>query len=216
VRLDGGDDPFADIQTARLYRVAAECGEAGVGPLFRHISDSEGIQRRPASDLDGVRAGLLAYGYPVPSPERPVAVAPVLQWKTRLLEVRDAGQGRATGERRSYAPPAATRLGLAAAGTRDGYPAAAAERAFALAAGRRCRVIGAVGLHTLTLDLGADSPARAGDEVVLLGAQGGESLWADALAACCGLDPRQLLAGLRVTERRETTFRAFTHPSRSQ
>jgi alanine racemase len=70
-------------------------------------------------------------------------------------------------------------------GYADGYPRSMSPGAEALIRGRRCRVAGSVTMDQLMLDCG-DLPVQAGDEVVLLGGQGAETVTAGELAAHAG------------------------------
>ena len=68
-----------------------------------------------------------------------------------------------------------------------------------LVGGRRRPMVGVVTMDQLMVDVGPDSDVAAGDEAVLLGAQGGERIapdeWADRLGTIayevvCALGPR--------------------------
>jgi len=83
-------------------------------------------------------------------------------------------------------------------GYADGYPRASSSRAEVLIRGRRCRVAGNVTMDQLLVDCG-ELPVETGDEVVLLGRQGDESIRAEDWAArlgtigyeiVCGISPR--------------------------
>jgi alanine racemase len=47
------------------------------------------------------------------------------------------------------------------------------------------------------VDVGPGGGVQAGDEVVLIGRQGGESLWADELAQWCQTIPYEILTSIR-------------------
>ena len=51
-----------------------------------------------------------------------------------------------------------------------------------LVGGRRCPVIGRVAMNMFAIDLTDGPLAKAGDEVVLIGRQGGESITAEEIA----------------------------------
>jgi len=77
-------------------------------------------------------------------------------------------------------------IGVVPVGYADGYPRAYANAAAVLVGGRRVPVVGMVSMDQLTVDLGPEATDRVGDEVVLLGSQGGERLTAEELAAWRG------------------------------
>jgi alanine racemase len=58
-------------------------------------------------------------------------------------------------------------------------------------------------MNWLIVDAGADAQVEVGDEAVLMGAQGGEAVWADELARLDGTISYEILTGLsRQLERR--------------
>ena len=57
------DRDFTDVQVNRFRKVVSACEKAGMKGLFKHISNSGGILRDPAWNMDGVRPGILLYGY---------------------------------------------------------------------------------------------------------------------------------------------------------
>jgi alanine racemase len=57
------DRRFAGTQIDRFRKVGAACEEAGMQNLFKHMSNSGGILCNSAWHLDGVRPGILLYGY---------------------------------------------------------------------------------------------------------------------------------------------------------
>jgi alanine racemase len=67
--------------------------------------------------------------------------------------------------------------------------------------GRRRPVLGRVTMNFLMVDA-SDSDVCEGDTAVLLGEDGGASVWADELAAWCGTIPYEILTRIRVRERR--------------
>jgi alanine racemase len=70
-------------------------------------------------------------------------------------------------------------------GYEDGYHRVLSSRAEVLIHGRRRRVAGTVTMDQILVDCG-DDDVVAGDDVVLIGAQGDERITADELAARAG------------------------------
>jgi alanine racemase len=57
------DAAFTQLQAERIQRVVVGCEARGLRGLFKHISNSGGIQMGSCWDMDGVRPGILLYGY---------------------------------------------------------------------------------------------------------------------------------------------------------
>ena len=51
-------------------------------------------------------------------------------------------------------------------------------------------------MNWMIVDVGLEDGIEAGDEVVLIGVQGQQSIWADELAAKCRTIPYEILTGI--------------------
>ena len=124
---------------------------------------------------NAVCPGHLLYGVPsvAPSVADASAFRPVLRSiRSRLIH---AGPPKA-GMRGVPERDAPSRIGVIPLGLADGYrPPLAGRSAYALVAGERAPVRG-LSLEHITLDLSALPAAAVGDEAVLLGESGGESI----------------------------------------
>ena len=135
---------------------------------------------------NAVCPGHLLYGVPsvAPSVADTSAFRPVLRAiRSRIIHAGPPKAGmRGLPERETP-----SRIGVIPLGLADGYrPAAAGRTAFALVDGARVPVRG-VSLEHVTLDLSTRPTAGVGDEVVLLGENGGESITLADLAGWQGV-----------------------------
>lgn len=193
---------LAGVQIARFAQAVEACRQARVRVQMCYMADAAAMLRNPDWILDGVRPGLLPYGYPPRAPARhSVACEPFLQWKARLAEVKDVAPGFAVGSSGGYLAESRTRVGTVAAGFGDGVNARLGGRGAVLVGARLCRVIGAVELNAMAVDLGPEGPQKAGDEVVLLGSQGEATLCADEVADWCGTTEAAVLTAIRAVSR---------------
>ena len=53
-------------------------------------------------------------------------------------------------------------------------------------------------MNWVTVDVGPDTDVREGDEVVLIGSQGHESIWADEMATLCGTIAYEILTDINA------------------
>lgn len=201
---DAEDPAFADAQWKRFQSVLADCRAAGIDPGFTHAANSAALQRDTRWHLDGVRIGLRLYGYR-PGPGGPdtdaLGCQPVLQWKTRVVQIKDAAAGRPISYGCTYVTERATRIATINAGYADGYRRGLSNRASVIIGGRRCPVAGRVTMNMTMVDVGPDAEVREGDPAVLIGSDGEASVWADELARICGTIPYEILTGIRTGER---------------
>ena len=196
--------PTAAKGQAEKFRQALPALDAAAGRrLFRHMSSSRAALLLPDCDQDAVRVGISLYGYGSADPAQRFATAPVLSWKTRVLQVKTVPAGFAVGYYGSYRTPAPTDLATLSCGYTDGYQRHLGNKGHVLIGGKRRPVVGRVSMNWISADLGPASGVRAGDEAVLIGEQGGERIWADELAKHCGTIPYEILTGIsRQIERR--------------
>lgn len=169
-------------QMERFRGITGELARRAREPLFRHASSSRAFQYYQDWDLDGVRPGIMAYGYGSTERGMRVLTRPILEWRTHVMQVKNVPAGFPVGYYSTHVTTAPTSIATVACGYADGYHRSLSNRGFALVHGRRRAVVGRVSMNWITLDCGPDSEVRAGDEVVLLGAQGQEAVWAGDLA----------------------------------
>jgi alanine racemase len=170
-----------------------------------HLANSAGALHRPASRHDFVRLGLALYGYDPAG--RFGGLEPVMSVKTRTVLVRDVTPGTRVSYGGRWTAERPSRIGVLPVGYADGYAWRLTAKAEALVRGRRVPVVGAVSMDMIFVDLtgleAAGERVGTGEEVVLLGRQGGERITAPELAAAAGTIPYELLCllGLRLARR---------------
>jgi alanine racemase len=176
------DDAETTAAQLSRYDAALDAAKAaGFAPRYRHAANSGGVLRHPEAAYDLIRPGIALYGL-APGPDVDAGgLRPALTWRSRV----SFGRRLAAGERLSYGHryelATASMVATVPVGYADGYPRAASSRADVLIQGRRCRVAGNVTMDQLVVDCGG-LEVEAGDEVVLLGAQGDEEITAWELA----------------------------------
>ena len=128
-----------------------------------------------------------------------IQTKPFLQWKTRIVQIRHVPASFLVSYDSTYKTPHATHLGVIDVGYADGYSRKLSNAGFVVVGGKRCPVVGRVTMNLTMVDLGTDTQAVEGDEVVLIGSQGSASVWADEIALWCGTIPYEILTSIRTT-----------------
>lgn len=189
--------PEAAEKQMQRYNTAAAALETAAGhPLFKNVSSSRAALLLPSCDLDGVRIGIALYGYGAKKPAGRFHTRPVLQWKSRVVQVRDVPANMPVGYYGAYRTPSHTRLAVVACGYADGYNRRLGNIGHVLIRGRRRLVAGRVSMNWISVDLGPDPTVQEGDEVVLIGRQGQAEIQADELARHCGTIAYEILTGI--------------------
>ncbi len=186
-----GPGGLAETQAER-FRGILDALEPDEGRLI-HFSNSQGLQFGWGQAFPGVRVGLLPYGYPTPGPEVPVAVRPVMEWRAEVFQVKDGPAGSPVGYDSTFYTARPTRIATLSAGYADGYLRALSNCGVVVLRGRRCPVIGRVSMNWITVDAGASSPVRRGDEALLIGEEDGASVDAAELANLAETIPYEIL-----------------------
>ncbi len=192
--------PSADEDTAFTVGQLAGFGQllAGKPPGYgHHAQNSAGLLGYPpVAGCSVVRPGLMLYGAS-PLPNHQARLRPALTLKTRVSLVRELPAGHGVSYGGTFVTDRPTRVGTLAAGYADGYPRWLSNAgADVLVRGRRCPVLGRVTMDQTMVDLGALPEVAAGEEVVLLGRQGGEEIPVAELAAKAGTIPWVVFTGL--------------------
>ncbi|HEX6235908.1 MAG TPA: alanine racemase [Acidimicrobiales bacterium] len=184
---DEPGNPFTDAQIDRFTAVLDELRAAGLGPQIVHAANSAGAIAHPRARFDMVRTGIAVYGIPpAPALAGRVDLFPALTLASEVSFVKRvrAGEGVSYGLRQRVERD--TVVGTVPIGYADGVvralPLAGQD---VLVRGRRCPMVGVVTMDQLVIDLGPGSDVAPGEQVVLLGAQGGERItpddWAERL-----------------------------------
>ena len=184
------------LQIERFQGISDAITRRSDVPLMRHVSSSRAIQYFPQWDYDGVRPGIIMYGYGAGDKGMRVNTKPILQWKSRVMMVKRVPARFPVGYYSSYATAKETCIATVSAGYADGYNRLLGNRGFAIIRGRRHPVVGRVSMNWITLDVGLDSGVQVGDEAVLIGQQGGESFWADEMARMARTIAYEMLTGI--------------------
>lgn len=171
--------------------------------VFKHISSSRAALYFPQWDFNGVRQGIVLYGYGANDSQGRFQTRPILQWKARVVQVKKVPADFAVGYYGTYRTEYPTQIATLAVGYADGYNRALSNRGDVLIGGRRCAVVGRVSMNWITVDAGPDSGVKVGDEAVLIGEQGEEAIWADELSKICRTIPYEILTSIHSSLKRK-------------
>lgn len=180
---------FTETQIGRFKRVLADMAARGWKTGLRHAANSAGAMEYPASRLDMVRPGLAAYGLYD-------GFEPVLTWKTKIVFIKTVKPGTFIGYGASFRTRRRTRVATAPVGYADGFRRALSGRGEALVRGVRCRIAGTVAMDMTMLDVTRARGARVGDEVVLIGSSGAETITAAGMARELGTIPYEVVCSI--------------------
>ncbi len=188
---------FARTQLDRFHRAVERTRElVGGGLPYVHTACSAASLLFRETDFSMARVGISMYGH-WPSRETKLSwilehgrdglrLQPVLSWRAVVGQLQPVAKGESVGYGRTWTALRDTVLGVIPVGYADGYPRALGNRARVGVRGRAAPVVGRVCMNIFMIDVTDISDVGVGDEVTLVGSDGGFSIAVEDLAGLCG------------------------------
>lgn len=144
-----------------------------------------------------VRLGISMYGLsPADSITLPEGITPALTWKTSVSMIKDVAPDSFIGYGRSYKTDRTIKVATVPTGYADGYSRQLSNRGYVLINGRRAQIVGKVCMDQMMIDVTDIPGISRGDEVILIGSSGSETLTADHLASIVGTIGYEIICGI--------------------
>lgn len=194
---DAANKNHAREQLRRFLEAIREIEAAGIAIPLRHAANSAALLDLPETHLDMVRPGIALYGYPPSLATSDTgAWEPALTLRTRIAQVKKLSKGDTVSYGCTYEAPRDILVATLPVGYADGYNRLLSNRGEVLVRGQRAPVIGTVCMDMCMVDVTEVSGVQEGEEVVLLGRQGDETLFADAWASHLDTIPYEVLCNI--------------------
>ncbi len=185
-------------QNSRFCTLVAELSRRGLRPPLVHAANSAAALYFPDTRYDLVRCGISIYGlHPSSGAPLPETFRPALTWKAHLTSVKFLPENHGVGYSYRYTTHQRERIGVVSVGYADGFRRRVGN--FALVGGQRVKCAGGVCMDQIMLQLEDVPDAKIGDEVVLIGRQGSQTITAEEIGdewgtvnydVVCGLEAR--------------------------
>lgn len=193
------DISFTLLQAQRFQRYVQIANKNGLHPIL-HASNSAAALHIPEAQFDMVRGGIAMYGcHPAGHEVEGIDLRPVLSWHAYITHIKTIPAGEGVSYGLKFVTPCDMCVGTVAVGYGDGYKRCLSGKADVLVRGKRARQIGTICMDQMMIDLTNVPDAEVGDDVVLIGSQGDESITADELAEKSGTISYEIL--LSISER---------------
>jgi alanine racemase len=205
---DEADGRITERQMVELERALKPVAEAGIHPTWLNAGSSAALVAGRAAEIaklaakHGMKAmmrpGLVLYGlvpkfFPAFIGEEPTslkaarkALRPALTWKTQVATVRTVGPGALVGYNGTYVATEPMQLAMLAVGYADGLKRRLSNNFSLLIHGRRAPIVGRISMDQTMIDVTAIEAVKPGDEVAILGEQGGQRISAEEHALPLG------------------------------
>ena len=169
--------------------MVSDLAARGLDLGIRHMCNSAAGMEKDDDFFDMVRVGITVYGL-WPSDEvdmDKIGLRPGMSLVSHVSNVKEVGPGFPVGYGSTYVTSKdRTVIATVPVGYGDGYPRSLSNKGEVLIAGKRAPIIGRVCMDQFMVDV-TDLPGVAqGDEVVLLGTQGDETITMEELSELSG------------------------------
>jgi alanine racemase len=170
---------------------------------YVHAANSAALLRDSRVWYDRVRPGLLLYGIVPPPLASTLALTPIMTLTSRIVAVKGVRADEAVGYGARFRAERPTTIAIVPAGYADGLDLRLAGRGSVLIRGCRAPIVGSVNMDMLMADVtGLD--VSPGDDVVIIGSQGGDRIDVREMAAQIGTIPYEILC--RIGSRIERVY----------
>ena len=188
------NDEFTDHQIERFKSLLKS---SNIDPKWIHLANSAASLRIGSSGGTMIRPGLMIYGIS-PTELNDPRLQPALEWKARINQIRILEEGSSISYGRTFVTKKETKVATIAVGYGDGYPRSlSGQGAEVIVKGKRCEILGRVTMDMIMVDVSSiDEPIETGDEVILIGKDGEESISSTELAKKAGTIPWEILTGI--------------------
>jgi alanine racemase len=186
------------LQYERFMEVLSFFDKHSIEPPIRHISNSGAVLQFPEANLDMIRPGILLYGvYPSNEIKKSVVVKPALTWKSLVVYFKVITPGHPVGYGLTWQTDHNVRAVTVPVGYGDGYFRNMSNKSKVIIRSKKYPVIGKISMDQIVVNIEQDS-AYNGDEVILLGSDGKNSITAEDLAVWAGTIPYEILTNINT------------------
>jgi alanine racemase len=183
-RADETDKSYSLEQLGRFRQVVQTTIDYGIE--IRHMANSAAIFDLPESHFDAVRPGIALYGM---APSATIAnrrvseLKPVLEWKSQITFLKEVPSGAGLSYGHTFHTAKPSLIATVPIGYGDGLARNLSNELEVLVRGVRCAQVGRITMDMTLIDVTAlRGRVEPGDEVVVIGRQGNETITAEELA----------------------------------
>lgn len=196
---DEKDKKYTELQIERFKKFNRWLEALGVYIPFKHVSNSAAIIDLPDLEYEGVRAGIMMYGY-YPSDEvnmKEVKLTPVLTLKARIIHLKTLNKGEGISYGKTYITDRVSKIATLPIGYADGLSRLHAGKGKVIIGGKMVPIVGRICMDQCMVDVTDIPDVKLGDEVILIGSDDyGNRITADDLANNIGTISYEILCDI--------------------
>lgn len=163
-----------------------------IEPGLLHVCSSPAVLRLPEAEFNMVRLGIVLYGLPCGNQLLDDQLQQVMQIKSRVIAIKEVGAGTSLGYGWTFTACSPRRVATLPIGYADAGFLHYMKNGEVLIHGQRAAIIGKSCMDHLIIDVSEVDNVVLGDEAVIMGTQGEQSITAAEIASRCGINPNNL------------------------
>ena len=185
---DAFDKTYSHQQEAKFNKFYETLTSAGIEIPFRTMANSASVMELPSVHFDACRPGIILYGC-YPSDEVDVnqlSLKPVMSVKANIVHLKDVPSNFSVGYGRKYISNRPSKIATIALGYADGYPRPYSPKAKVIVNGVVAPIAGNICMDQCMIDVTEVPDVKIGDEVIVMGSDGKNTISADDIANATG------------------------------
>ena len=185
---DESDKNYSNKQYKKFTDFNEKLISKGVNIPLKHVSNSGAIIDMPNTYLDGVRAGIVLYGY-YPSEDvlkQNLDLKKAITIKTQVAHVKILDKNEYVSYGRKFKTERKSIIATLPIGYADGYSRALTGKAKVIINGKFAPVVGTICMDQCMIDVTDIGDVHVGDEVIVLGKDKDLKFDADDMAKAMG------------------------------
>lgn len=185
---DAFDKTFSKLQEEKYIGFYEKLKKEGIDVPFRTFANSASIMEIPSVHYDAVRPGIILYGcYPSDEVDKnQLSIKPVMSVKANIIHLKKVGTGFSVGYGRKFISERESIIATIALGYADGYPRPYSSQAKVLVNGVIAPIAGNICMDQCMIDVTEVPDVKVGDEVIIMGTDGKNTILADDIANATG------------------------------
>lgn len=192
---DEEDKEYSHLQFDKYRWFDNRLKEKGVNIKIRSICNSAAIIEFPEAYCDGVRPGIIIYGY-YPSEKvdkRKLDLKTVMTLKANIMHLKILDKDQYIGYGRKFKTERKSIIATLPVGYADGYTRILSGKAKVIINGKFAPVVGNICMDQCMVDVTDIENVKVGDEVILMGSDGNLKFDADDIAKILGTVKNEVL-----------------------
>lgn len=185
---DAADKGFAQVQEGRYNAFAEELAKAGLDIPMKTFANSASIMEIPSVYFDAVRPGIILYGcYPSNEVDKnELSIKPAMSVKANIVHLKKVPVGFSCGYGRKFIAERESVIATITLGYADGYPRPYSAQAQVIVNGKLAPIAGNICMDQCMIDVTDVPNVKVGDEVIIMGSDGKNTILADDIAEATG------------------------------